>query len=189
VERYIKTDSYLLSDAPSELRFVDGSKVFDLLSAKEGALLAARNALSQISWHCGRCENTQEPAILASSRTPSPEPTLIDPAAAPYLSLHLEVTPDPHVRPKWRGGFLSRTAGVNPFMPDVTSETYFELCAAMSSCQGCKNSFRVAASREARNRLRANLKRILTSALDEVAPVRAHESMPFWILTQCIMQL
>ena len=75
VERYLKTDSYLLSDAPSELRFVDGGKVFDLLSAKEGALLAARNALSQISWHCGHCEN-EPPASwgAAPSRSPSPEP-------------------------------------------------------------------------------------------------------------------
>ena len=175
VERYLKTDSYLLSDAPSELRFVDGSKVFNLLSAKEGALLAARNALSQISWHCGHCEDGPVQAMTPYSRTPSPEPTPIDPAATPYLSLHLDVKPDPDVRPKWRGDFLSRTAGVNPFVPDVTSETYFELCATRSSCRGCKNSFRVAASREARNRLRTNLKRILTSALDEVAPVRARQ--------------
>jgi hypothetical protein len=169
--RYIKADSYLLNYAPSELRFVDGRKVFDLVSARERALRLARIAMSQTSLECYNCDGYV-------SATPTRD---ID---NPHLSLYLNVTPDFAVRPEWRREFLSRTAAMNPFAPDATSETCFELCVEKSPCGSCKTSFANAESREARNRLRENLQNILSSVLEEIAPVRV---MPvcflgFWLI-------
>ena len=74
------------------------------------------------------------------------------------------------VKPVWRRAFLARTATMNPFAPETTSEMHFELCATMvSKCQECQTSFAMSNARQARDRLREDLKDILSATLEEIA--------------------
>jgi len=180
-ERYLKADSDFLDEIPSAVSLVSGMQVCELvrlIGARERVLQAGKNAISEHRWSCYQCKNGR----------PYPRPGSPFPCAEPYDELSFPTNPDT-VEPAWRHAFLARTATMNPFAPETTSEMHFELCAAMvSNCEECKTSFAASDARQARDRLREELKDILSATLEEIAPVRACQHA-FRILAHHLSQL
>jgi hypothetical protein len=187
VERYLKADSDFLNDVPLEMRLVAGMQVCELMrliGAKDRALQAAKNAISENRWSCYQCENGQprpsyfgdaRPLSMSECCSPQPFDKELEPSSgAPNVA---------EVRPIWRRAFLTRTATMNPFAPEATSEMHFELCATMASdCQECRTSFSKRAARQGRDRLREDLKSIFSATLEEIAPVRVCLCFPGLLL-------
>jgi len=142
VERYLKGDSFLLDNIPSETRLIDGQKVFQLVAAKERALKAARTALRNL-------ELELPPPV--SPRAASPEPRLwgfgVNPPqsshsthpsrlqasnVSPELASPVNAIPDPTIYPIWRREFIARTASMNPFAAETTSDAFVELLVLKS---------------------------------------------------------
>jgi len=178
-ERYLKADSDFLDEIPSAVSLVSGMQVCELvrlIGARERVLQAAKSAISEHRWSCYQCKNGRSYPTSGFAFQGHPEPN-DDPT-----------NPDT-VEPAWRRAFLARTATMNPFAPETTSEMHFELCAAMvSNCEECKTSFATSKARQARDRLREELKDILSATLEEIAPVRACQHA-FSILAHHLSQL
>ncbi|KAF8340581.1 uncharacterized protein EI90DRAFT_2084543 [Cantharellus anzutake] len=63
--------------------------------------------------------------------------------------------------PRWKAAYLTRVAGQNPFTPEITQDSIFELCCHIGGCSGCPGTFHSHEARTARDRLRSALKSIL----------------------------
>lgn len=73
------------------------------------------------------------------------------------------------MRPYARREHLNRIPKIsmNPFNHEVTSETFFELCAAISGCGGCREKFMLNGGPESRDNVRKKLKDILAQAVED----------------------
>ena len=183
VERYLKADSDFLNDVPLEMRLIVGMQVCELMrlmGAKGRALRAAKSAISKNRWSCYQCENGRpRPSYYDDDRCEAMtdrsynEPPYCTPSPTNVKEEPSSSGPNIAVRPAWRRAFLTRTATMNPFSPEATSEMHFELCAkTVSNCEECQTSFTNPDARKARDCLREDLRKILSATLEETAPVR-----------------